>query len=210
MHKLDRNHRRTCQDLFLQSAQETKSPFTGFVNAKVKFFQPFKESLQQFICQLGAESVSFPFSSLKGFWTTVRRLRGWRWQKCDVAIETSLTSTRLFVFVGLIHFSFSGNAEGSLGETEARHWCKIFLIFSNDLRNTWGSFQPLIPSQTKSHWICLLIHHAFNKSAKVYIRMFDLIWVELQRLFFLNWTVAGEKKKRSLCQTVQKARNPSS
>lgn len=115
----------------------------------------------------------------------MRRLRGWRWQNYDVAIETSWTLTWLFVFVGLIHLSFTGSAEGSLGEKEARHWCKIFHIFLNNLRNTWGSFQALIPSQTKSHWMCFLILCAFNKSVKVYIRMFDLIWVELQRLFFL-------------------------
>lgn len=65
MHKLDGNHRRTCQDLFLRSAQETKTPFTGFVNAKVKFFHLIKESLQQFICQLGAESVFFSLFILK-------------------------------------------------------------------------------------------------------------------------------------------------
>lgn len=59
VHKLDRNHRRTCQDLFLQSAQETKTPFTGFINAKVTFFQPNKESSQQFICQLGAKKRFF-------------------------------------------------------------------------------------------------------------------------------------------------------
>lgn len=87
--------------------------------------------------------------------------------------------------------------------------------FFNNLSNTWGSFQALIPSQTKSHWICFLILRAFNKSVKVYIRMFDLIWVELQRFFKKkimkkNWTVAGEKKKLSRCQTGQKARNPSS
>lgn len=78
VHKLDRNHRRTCQDLFLQSAQETKTPVTGFIDAKVTFFQPNKESSQQFICQLGAEKGFFSrFSSTTPcFWSTARRLRG--------------------------------------------------------------------------------------------------------------------------------------
>lgn len=72
VHKLDRNDRRTCQDLFLQSAQESKTPFACFSNAKVKICNPFK-GLENLFVSWEWISFPFPFFALK----SVFNLLGW-------------------------------------------------------------------------------------------------------------------------------------
>lgn len=67
-------------------------------------------------------------------------------------------------------------------QTVALHWCKLFHIVLNDLHITGEYFQALIPSQTRVGYVFLILH-AFNKYVKVYIRMIDLISVELQKFF---------------------------
>lgn len=115
--------------MFLQSAQETKTPFACFSNVKVKCLNPFKNPHKQFVCQLGMNIFSFPFLSLNLF------LIYWGDDSEDnnsnnkVAMEASLS----WIVCGIHSVWFLLAVERS---SQSASNSKLFHIVLNDLHNT--------------------------------------------------------------------------